>query len=239
MEGKESRLGPAGSVLLATGTMGTSAGVASSALDSYTPAGGLTALGPILLGEVSPGGVGSGLYGMLVYALLAVFVAGLMVGRTPEYLGKQVGGRHMRLVSLYLLVVPAAVLGFSAAAALLPTALASRLNPGAHGLAEMVYAYASAATGNGSAFAGLSADTPWYNTTLGLAMLAGRYLPIVLVLALAGTFARSRPRPETSATLPTATPVFVSLHFVIVLLFGLLTYLPMLALGLIVEQLTT
>jgi K+-transporting ATPase ATPase A chain len=162
-----------------------------------------------------------------------------MVGRTPEYLGKQIGGGHMRLVVLYLLVLPTVILIFSAVAVLTPSALSSRLNPGPHGLTEIVYAYAyaSAANGNGSAFAGLSANTTWYNTTLGVAMLAGRYLPIVAVLALAGAFARTRRRPTTVATLATASPVFVTLHFTVVVLFGLLTYLPMLALGLIVEQL--
>jgi K+-transporting ATPase ATPase A chain len=202
LEGKEVRLGPGGSALLATGTMGTSAGVASSALDSYTPIGGLTALGPILLGEISPGGVGSGLYAILVYALLAVFAGGLMVGRTSEYLGKKINGPQMTLVVLFLLVLPAVILGLSAAAVLLPGALGSRLNSGMHGLAEIVYAYASAANGNGSAFAGLAANTDWYNTTLGLAMLAGRYLTIVPVLALAGSLARARVHAHSTATLP-------------------------------------
>jgi K+-transporting ATPase ATPase A chain len=189
--------------------------------------------------RLGPGGVGSGLYAILVYALLAVFAGGLMVGRTPEYLGKKIRGPQMTLVVFFLLVLPAVVLGFSAAAALLPGALGSRLNPGMHGLAEIVYAYASAANGNGSAFAGLSANTPWYNTTLGLAMLAGRYLTIIPVLALAGSLARERVHAHSTATLPTQRPVFVSLHLGIILLLGGLSYLPMLVLGLIGEAFQT
>jgi K+-transporting ATPase ATPase A chain len=238
LEGKEVRLGPGGSALLATGTMGTSAGVASSALDSYTPVGGLTALGPILLGEVSPGGVGTGLYAMLVFVLLTVFLAGLMVGRTPEYLGKKLTGQQTTLVALYLLILPLVVLGFSAVSAVLPSALDSRLNPGMHGLTEIVYAFASAANGNGSAFAGLSANTDWYNTTLGLTMLAGCYLTIVPVLALAGSMARVRVEASSPATLATHGPVFVTFHLAVVLLLGGLSYLPMLVLGLVGESIT-
>lgn len=238
LEGKEVRLGPGGSALLATGTMGTSAGVASSALDSYTPVGGLTALGPILLGEVSPGGVGTGLYAMLVFVLLTVFLAGLMVGRTPEYLGKKLTGPQTTLVALYLLILPLVILGFSAVSAVLPSALDSRLNPGMHGLTEIVYAFASAANGNGSAFAGLSANTDWYNTTLGLTMLAGCYLTIVPVLALAGSMARVRVEASSPATLATHGPVFVTFHLAVVLLLGGLSYLPMLVLGLVGESIT-
>jgi K+-transporting ATPase ATPase A chain len=206
-------------------------------LDSYTPIGGLTALGPILLGEVSPGRVGSGLYAMLIFVLLAVFIAGLMVGRTPEYLGKKLAAPQMTLVVLYLLVLPLVILGFSAASVVLPTALDSRLNPGMHGLAEVTYAFASAANGNGSAFAGLSANTDWYNTTLGLTMLAGRYLTIIPVLALAGSLARVRVQARSLATLSTSGPVFVTFHLGVVVMLGGLGYLPMLALSLIAEQL--
>ena len=200
--------------------------------------GGLTALGPILLGEISPGGVGTGLYAMLVFVLLTVFLAGLMVGRTPEYLGKKLTGQQTTLVALYLLILPLVVLGFSAVSAVLPSALDSRLNPGMHGLTEIVYAFASAANGNGSAFAGLSANTAWYNTTLGLTMLAGRYLTIVPVLAIAGSMARVRVEASSPATLATHGPVFVTFHLAVVLLLGGLSYLPMLVLGLVGESIT-
>ena len=238
MEGKEVRLGTAASTTLAIGTMGTSAGVASSALDSYTPIGGLSALAPILLGEISPGGVGSGLYAMLIYVLLAVFIGGLMVGRTPELLGKKVGGAQIRLVVLYVLTLPVVILAGAAAAVVLPTALESRLNDGPHGFTEIFYAYASAANGNGSAFAGLNANTDWYNTTLGIAMLAGRFLLIVPVLALAGSFARAASTRRRSAPCRRAARRSAGCSSAVTLIVGGLTYLPALILGPIVEQLS-
>jgi K+-transporting ATPase ATPase A chain len=191
----------------------------------------------MLLGEVSPGGVGAGLYGMLVFALLAVFLAGLMVGRTPEYLGKKIAAPEMKLVVLYLLVVPLLVLCLTATSVLLDSARASILNPGPHGLSEVLYAYASAANNNGSAFGGLTGNTDWFNTTLGLAMLGGRFLLIVAVLAIAGSLARKQAVPTTAGTFPTDTPLFSGLLVAVVVVVVGLTYFPVLALGPIVEQL--
>jgi potassium-transporting ATPase potassium-binding subunit len=238
MEGKEVRFGAAASGLFAATTTATSTGAVIAAHDSFTPLGGAVPLANIMLGEVSPGGVGAGLYGMLVFALLAVFIAGLMVGRTPEYLGKKIQAAEMKLVVLYLLVVPALILVLASISVLLDTAKASILNPGAHGLSEVVYAFTSAANNNGSAFGGLSGNTDWYNTTLGLAMLGGRFLPIVLVLAIAGALARKQPVPATAGTFPTGTPLFAGLLVGVVLLVVALTYVPVLALGPILEQLT-
>jgi potassium-transporting ATPase potassium-binding subunit len=235
MEGKDVRFGPNGSVLLSVGTMGTSAGVTPAMLDSYTPTGGATALGPILLGEISPGGVGTGLTGMLVFVIIAVFVGGLMVGRTPEYLGKKVRGTEMKLATLYILIVPILVLAGTAASVLLDTAKRSALNPGAHGFTEMLYAFASAANGNGSAFAGLNANTDWYNVTLGLAMLGGRFLLLITVLAVAGSLARGRIHASTSATLQPSGPTFGTLLLGVVLIVGGLTYLPAMMLGPLAE----
>ena len=237
MEGKESRFGPAASALTTVGTMGTSAGVTNSQLDSYLPTGGLAALGPILLGEISPGGVGSGLYAMLIYVMLAVFIGGLMVGRTPELLGKKITATEIKLVALYVLVLPIVVLAGTAAAVLIPSARQSALNAGNHGFTEILYAYASAANGNGSSFAGLNADTDWYNTTLGVAMLAGRYLPIVVVLALAGSLSSRRIHQPTTATMPTSGPTFATLLTGLILIVGGLTYLPALVVGPIAEHL--
>ena len=190
-----------------------------------------------MLGEVSPGGVGSGLYGMLVFALLAVFIAGLMVGRTPEYLGKKIQAAEMKLVVLYILAVPTLVLTFTGASVLLSSAKASILNPGPHGLSEVIYAFASSANNNGSAFGGLTGNTDWYNTTLGLAMLGGRFLLIVPALALAGALARKPTVPASAGTFPTGSPIFVALLVGVVLIVVGLTYFPVLALGPIVEQL--
>jgi potassium-transporting ATPase potassium-binding subunit len=187
---------------------------------------------------VSPGGVGAGLYGMLVFALLAVFIAGLMVGRTPEYLGKKIQASEMKLVVLYLLVVPTLILCFASVSVLLDTAKASILNPGPHGLSEIVYAFTSAANNNGSAFGGLTGNTDWFNTTLGLAMLGGRFLPIVIILAIAGSLARKQPVPATAGTFPTGTPLFAGLLVGVVLILVGLTYLPVLALGPLLEELT-
>ncbi len=237
MEGKEVRFGAAASGLYAATTTGTSTGAVIAAHDSFTPGGGAVPLVNMMLGEVSPGGVGAGLYGMLVFVLLSVFIAGLMVGRTPEYLGKKIQAAEMKLVVLYLLFVPTLVLCFSAVSVLLDQAKASILNPGPHGMTEVVYAFTSAANNNGSAFGGLTGNTDWFNTTLGLAMLGGRFLPIVVVLAIAGALARKQTVPATAGTFPTGTPLFTSLLVGVVLLVVGLTYLPVLALGPFLEEL--
>jgi K+-transporting ATPase ATPase A chain len=237
MEGKEVRFGAPASALFAAATTGTSTGAVNAAHDSFTPGGGAVPLVNIMLGEVSPGGVGSGLYGMLVFALLAVFIAGLMVGRTPEYLGKKIQAAEMKLVMLYILAVPTLVLTFTGASVLLSSAKASILNPGPHGLSEVIYAFASSANNNGSAFGGLTGNTDWYNTTLGLAMLGGRFLLIVPALALAGALARKPTVPASAGTFPTGSPIFVALLVGVVLIVVGLTYFPVLALGPIVEQL--
>ncbi|TRV80088.1 potassium-transporting ATPase subunit KdpA [Streptomyces sp. 130] len=238
-EGKETRFGIGGSALFAVATTLTSTGAVNSFHSSFTGlGGGITLLG-MQLGEIAPGGVGSGLYGMLIMALIAVFVAGLMVGRTPEYLGKKIGTREIKLAACYLLITPALVLGFTAAAVALPTPPRSVANPGAHGFSEILYAYTSGANNNGSAFAGLAADTPWFNTTIGLAMLLGRFLPMVFVLALAGSLAEQRPVPATSGTLPTHTPLFSGLLAAVVVVVAGLTYFPALALGPLAEGLAS
>jgi len=237
MEGKEVRFGAPASALFAASTTGTSTGAVNSSHDSFTPLGGAVPLVNMMLGEVSPGGVGSGLYGMLVFALLAVFIAGLMVGRTPEYLGKKIQAAEMKLVVLYLLAVPALVLTFAGVSVVLDTATRSILNPGPHGLSEIVYAFTSASNNNGSAFGGLSANTDWLNTTLGLAMLGGRFLLIVPALAIAGSLARKQHVPATAGTLPTGTPLFAGLLAGVVLIVVGLTYFPVLSLGPILEHL--
>jgi len=237
MEGKEVRFGAPASALFAASTTGTSAGAVDSSHDSFTPLGGAVPLVNMMLGEVSPGGVGSGLYGMLVFALLAVFMAGLMVGRTPEYLGKKIQAAEMKLVVLYLLAVPALVLTFAGVSVVLDSATRSILNPGPHGLSEIVYAFTSASNNNGSAFGGLSANTDWLNTTLGLAMLGGRFLLIVPALAIAGSLARKQYVPATAGTLPTGTPLFAGLLVGVVLIVVGLTYFPVLSLGPILEHL--
>jgi K+-transporting ATPase ATPase A chain len=236
MEGKETRFGSPVSGIFAASTTGTSTGAVDSAHDSFTPLGGAVPLVNMMLGEVAPGGVGAGLYGILVFAILAVFIAGLMVGRTPEYLGKRIGAPEMKLVMLYILAVPVVVLGFSAAAVLFDFSTASILNPGAHGLSEVVYAYTSAGNNNGSAFGGLTGNTDWFNTTLALAMLSGRFVLIVLVLALAGALARKQPVPPSAGTFPTGTATFTGLLVGVILIVVGLTYLPTLALGPILEQ---
>ncbi len=237
MEGKEVRFGAPASALFAASTTGTSTGAINAAHDSFTPGGGAVPLVNMMLGEVSPGGVGAGLYGMLVFVLLSVFIAGLMVGRTPEFLGKKIQAAEMKLVVLYLLAVPLLVLSFSAVSLVLDSATASILNPGPHGLSEVLYAFTSASNNNGSAFGGLTGNTDWYNTTLGLAMLCGRFLLIVPLLAIAGSLARKQPVPPTAGTFPTASPLFVSLLVGVVVIVVGLTYFPVLALGPIVEQL--
>ncbi len=237
MEGKEVRFGAPASALFAASTTGTSTGAVNSSHDSFTPGGGAVPLVNILLGEVSPGGVGAGLYGMLIFALLAVFISGLMVGRTPEYLGKRIEAAEMKLVVLYILVVPVLVLVLSAASVLLGPARESILNPGSHGLSEVVYAFASQANNNGSAFAGLSGNTTWYNGMGALAMLAGRFLLIIPVLAIAGSLVRKQAQPPSAGTLPTDSPLFVVMLLAVVVIVVGLTYFPALALGPIVEQL--
>ena len=238
LEGKEVRFGPVASGLFAASTTGTSTGAVNASHDSFTAFGGTVPLVNMMLGEVSPGGVGAGLYGMLIFALLAVFIAGLMVGRTPEYLGKKIQAAEMKLVVLYILAVPVAVLCFTGASLLLDSALASRANLGPHGLTEIAYAFTSAANNNGSAFGGLTGNTDWYNTTLGLSMLVGRFLLIVPALAIAGSLVRKQPAPVSAGTFPTGTPLFVGLLIGVIIIVVGLTYFPVLALGPIVEGLS-
>jgi K+-transporting ATPase ATPase A chain len=238
MEGKEVRFGIANSALWATTTTSASNGSVNSMHDSYTPIGGLVPMWLIQLGEVVYGGVGSGLYGMLVFAIIAVFVAGLMVGRTPEYLGKKIEAYEMKMSSLVILITPALVLIGTAVGVVTEAGKAGMANPGIHGFSEVLYAFSSASNNNGSAFAGLSANTPFYNTALGLAMLFGRYWLAVPVLAIAGSLARKKTVPAGAGTLPTATPLFVGLLVGVVILVGALTFVPALALGPIVEHLT-
>jgi K+-transporting ATPase ATPase A chain len=238
MEGKEVRFGIATSALWATATTVASNGSVNSMHDSYTPIGGLVPMWMIQLGEVVFGGVGSGLYGMLVFAIIAVFVAGLMVGRTPEYLGKKIEAYEMKMSSLVILIVPAIVLVGTAVGVVTAAGKAGMANPGAHGFSEVLYAFSSASNNNGSAFAGLSANTPFYNTALGMCMLIGRYWLAVPVLAIAGSLARKKIVPIGGGTLPTHTPLFVGLLIGVVILVGALTYVPALALGPVVEHLT-
>ncbi|MFE1688762.1 potassium-transporting ATPase subunit KdpA [Streptomyces albidoflavus] len=239
MEGKETRFGIAGSSLFAVATTLTSTGAVNSFHSSYTGfGGGITLLG-MQLGEIAPGGVGSGLYGMLIMAVVAVFVAGLLVGRTPEYLGKKIGTRQITYAACYLLVTPALVLGFTGLALALPGPAESMTHSGPHGFSEILYAYTSAANNNGSAFAGLNADTPWFNTTTGIAMLLGRFLPMVFVLALAGSLVEQRPVPATAGTLRTDKPLYSGLLVATILIVTGLTYFPALALGPLAEGLAS
>jgi K+-transporting ATPase ATPase A chain len=237
MEGKEVRYGIASSALWATATTVASNGSVNSMHDSFTPIGGLVPMWAIQLGEVVYGGVGSGLYGMLMFAIVAVFVAGLMVGRTPEYLGKKIEAYEMKMSSLVILITPALVLIGAAVGVVAAAGKAGMANPGAHGFSEVLYAFSSASNNNGSAFAGLGANTPFYNTALGLAMLFGRYWLAIPVLAIAGSLARKKTVPSGPGTLPTHTPLFVVLLVGVVILVGALTYVPALALGPIVEHL--
>jgi K+-transporting ATPase ATPase A chain len=236
MEGKDLRFGLALAALFSATTTGASCGAVNAMFSSFTPLGGMVPLFLIQLGEVLPGGVGSGLYGMLIFALLAVFVAGLMVGRTPEYLGKKVQAREIKLAMLAVLVLPATILGFTAISMVLPMATASLAHAGPHGLTEMLYAYTSAAGNNGSAFGGLTADTPWLNTTLGTAMLLGRFAYVVPVMAIAGSLAGKVKMPEGSGTLPTHGPLFAGLLAGVILILGGLQFLPSLALGPLAEH---
>jgi K+-transporting ATPase ATPase A chain len=238
MEGKEQRFGVGWSAVWAAATTGTSTGAVNSMHDSFSALGGVVPLSNMMLGEVSPGGVGTGLYTLLVYVVLAVFIAGLMVGRTPELLGKTVGRREITCVALSVVVTPALVLLGTGIAVVLPAATAGLLNSGPHGLAEMMYAYTSASNNNGSAFAGLTADQPFLNLTLAFCMFVGRLVPIVLVLALAGAFAAQRRRPVTAGTMPTDTPLFTVLLAGTVVVIAGLTYFPALALGPIAEAMS-
>ncbi|WP_367045568.1 potassium-transporting ATPase subunit KdpA [Streptomyces sp. Je 1-332] len=239
MEGKETRFGIAGSAIFSVATTLTSTGAVNSFHSSNTGFGGGLDLLGMQLGEIAPGGTGSGLYGMLIMAIIAVFIAGLMVGRTPEYLGKKIGTREIKLAACYILVTPALVLGFTAVSMALPTPKDSMLNSGAHGFSEILYAYTSGANNNGSAFAGLSADTNWFNTTIGLAMLLGRFLPMVFVLALAGSLAEQKPVPATAGTLRTEKPLFTGLLVGSIMIITGLTYFPALALGPLAEGLAS
>jgi K+-transporting ATPase ATPase A chain len=236
MEGKEARFGIAASALWATATTAASNGSVNSMHDSFTPLGGLVPMWLMQLGEVIFGGVGSGLYGMIVFAIIAVFVAGLMIGRTPEYLGKKIEVFEMKMASLVILIPPAVVLLGTAIAVSVDPGRSSVANPGVHGFSEILYAFSSAGNNNGSAFAGLSANTPFYNTMLGLAMFFARYWLLVPTLAIAGSLAAKRSVPAGAGTLPTHTPLFVALLIGTVLLVGALTFLPALALGPIVEH---
>jgi potassium-transporting ATPase potassium-binding subunit len=236
MEGKEVRFGLAMSALFVVVTTGLSCGAVNAMHSSLTPIGGLVPLFMIQLGEILPGGVGSGLYGMLVIAIVTVFIAGLMVGRTPDYLGKKIEAREMKLAMLALLILPLVILGFSTISAMIPLGLGSLANAGPHGLSEILYAYSSAAGNNGSAFAGLNANTPWYNTTLGIAMFLGRFAYIVPMMAIAGSLAAKTKVPASAGSFPTHGMMFIGLLAGIILILGGLQYFPALALGPIVEQ---
>jgi K+-transporting ATPase ATPase A chain len=236
MEGKEVRFGIFNSALFATVTTDASCGAVNSMHDSFTPLGGMVPLFNILLGEIIIGGVGAGLYGMVVFVVLAVFIAGLMVGRTPEYLGKKIQSYDVKMSMLALLVLAFSILGFSAWAAVSKWGLDGLNNTGPHGLSEILYAFTSANGNNGSAFAGLSANTPWYNTTLGLAMLIGRFLMIVPIMGLAGSLAGKKISPPSVGTFPVSGFTFIVLVLGTVLLVGALNFLPALALGPIIEH---
>ena len=238
MEGKEVRFGIANSALFDTESTATSTGAVIAMNDSFMPLGGLVPLANILLGEVIFGGVGVGLTGMVIFVVLAVFIAGLMVGRTPEYLGKKIESYDVKMAMLYILIFPLIILGFAAVTVLLPNlGLSSLNNTGPHGLSEIVYAFASATGNNGSAFAGLNANTNWYNLTMAFAMLAGRFLMIIPVLAIAGNLAEKRYTPPSLGTFPVTTPLFTILLVSVVLIVGALTFFPVLSLGPVLEHL--
>jgi K+-transporting ATPase ATPase A chain len=242
MEGKEDRFGIWGSTLFGTTSTLTSTGAVNSMHDSFTSLGGMMAMINMMLGEIAPGGTGSGLYGLLVLAIVTVFIAGLLVGRTPEYLGKKIGPKEIKLASIYILITPTLVLVGTALSFAIPAVREDVLgtsiwNPGLHGFSEVLYAFTSAANNNGSAFAGLTANIPWFNTALAIAMLLGRFLPIVFVLALAGSFAAQDKIPATAGTLPTHRPLFVGLLLGVSVIVTALTYFPVLALGPLAEGL--
>jgi K+-transporting ATPase ATPase A chain len=237
MEGKETRFGVAGSALFATVTTAASCGAVNAMHDSFTPAGGFVPSFNMQLGEIVIGGVGAGLYGFLLFAILAIFVAGLMVGRTPEYLGKKIEAKEMKMAVLAILCLPLTMLVFTAIASVLPSAVASVGTAGPHGFSEILYAYSSAAANNGSAFGGLTGNTPWYNVTLGIAMLAGRFLVIIPALAIAGSLAAKKTVPASNGTFPTDGPLFVGLLTGTIVIVGGLTFFPALALGPVIEHL--
>jgi K+-transporting ATPase ATPase A chain len=237
MEGKETRFGIAISSLFAVITTAASCGAVNAMHGSFMALGGMVPLINMMLGEVIIGGVGAGLYGMLLFVVVSIFVAGLMVGRTPEYLGKKIEAREVKLAMLALLILPLSMLGFTAVAVVLETGVASMGNPGPHGFSEVLYAYVSGTANNGSAFGGLSANTPWYNITIGLAILIGRFLMIVPVVALAGSLVEKKVAPQTAGTFPTTGPLFVGLLIGVVLVMGGLEFFPALALGPMVEHL--
>lgn len=236
MEGKEVRFGIANSALFATATTDASCGAVNSMHDSYTPLGGMMPLLNIMLGEVIFGGVGAGLYGILVMVVLTVFIAGLMVGRTPEYLGKKIESKDVKMAMLYALVFALSILALSAWASVAPYGVSKTNNSGPHGLSEIVYAYTSATGNNGSAFAGITVNTLWYNTTLGLAMLIGRFLMIIPMMAIAGNLAAKKITPQSAGSFPVHTPLFVTLLIGVIIIVGALTFFPMLSLGPIVEH---
>jgi K+-transporting ATPase ATPase A chain len=237
MEGKEMRFGVANSALFATITTDASCGAVNSMHDSFMPLGGMVPLLNIHLGELIFGGVGAGMYGMLIFVILTVFIAGLMVGRTPEYLGKKVEAFDVQMAMLYFLIFPVVILGFAAVSVLAPFGLSSISNHGPHGLTQVLYAYSSAAGNNGSAFAGLNANTHWYNTTLGITMLAGRFLMIVPMLAVAGNLATKKIVPASVGTFPVTSSLFTALLVGVILIVGALTFFPALSLGPILEHL--
>ncbi|HUQ58200.1 potassium-transporting ATPase subunit KdpA [Lentzea sp.] len=237
LEGKELRFGIPGSAIFADATTGTSTGAVNSSHDSYTGLGGGAALLNMLFGEMTPGGVGTGLYSILVMAIIAMFLAGLMVGRTPEYLGKKLGRKEVTAAAVSILAMPTVLLIGAGIAAVLPSTRAALDNPGAHGLSEILYAYASASNNNGSAFAGITVTSDWFQSSLGLCMLFGRFIPIVAVLALAGSLARQKKVPVTAGTLPTTGPLFATLLTGSIVLVAALTFVPALALGPIAEAL--
>jgi K+-transporting ATPase ATPase A chain len=237
MEGKRTDFGPVFSAAYGSATTGTSTGAVDASHDSYTPLGGMVYMTFMKLGEITPGGVGSGLYGMLIFAILSVFIAGLMVGRTPEYLGKKIEARDVKFASLAILILPATILGFTAVSVLLPAGKAGPLNPASHGFSEILYAFTSQTGNNGSAMAGLTGNTLYYNTTGAAAMWLGRYLFIIPVLALAGSMVKKKIVPVSAGTFPTDTPLFTGLLIGVVLIVGALTFFPALALGPILEHL--
>ena len=236
MEGKETRFGILTSALFAVVTTAASCGAVISMHDSFMPLGGMIPIINMMLGEIIIGGVGAGFYGIILFVVVAIFVAGLMVGRTPEYLGKKIEAKEVKMAMLAVLCLPLSILGFTAIAVVLDTGVASMANAGPHGFSEVLYAYTSGTANNGSAFAGLSANTPWYNITIGLAMLMGRFMVIVPALAIAGSLAAKKTVPESSGTLPTTGPLFVGLLVGVILIVGGLTFFPALALGPIVEH---
>jgi K+-transporting ATPase ATPase A chain len=237
MEGKEVRFGISNSALFANITTDASCGAVTSMHDSLMPLAGMIPIINIMLGEIIFGGVGSGLYGMLLFAIVAVFIAGLMVGRTPEYLGKKIEAKEVKMSMLAILILPLSILGFTALAVVLPQGLAGPENSGPHGYSEILYAYTSATGNNGSAFAGLTANTPFYNSTLGIAMLVGRFLMIIPMLAAAGSLAAKKIVPPSEGTFPTHGALFVGLLIGVIMIVGGLTYFPALSLGPIVEHL--